>query len=69
MARPNTITFGQRIKAIRSVHGWSQKQMADAIGVEQATVSRLENDEWEPSRPVKMNIERLEASARAGQAA
>jgi len=33
------------IKNIRIARGWSQAEMADALGVNQATVSRIENGE------------------------
>ena len=63
MAKQKSTSWGTRIKATRLVRQWSQYQMANEIGVEQATVSRLENDEWEPSRPLKKVIERLESTS------
>ena len=32
-----------RVKAFREARGWSQQQLAAEIGVDQATVSRMEN--------------------------
>lgn len=64
------MTFGIRLKKIREKRGWQQWKLAEALGVEQATVSRLENDEWEPSGPVRRLIELLEfGPPEAGEAA
>jgi len=40
------------MKRLRDRMGWSQRQLAEFLGVEQATVSRIERGEWEPSGPV-----------------
>jgi transcriptional regulator with XRE-family HTH domain len=55
--------FGQRLKNIREQRDWSQYDLADFLGLEQGTISRLERDEWEPSGPVKKLIDALEISA------
>ena len=36
---------GQSIAAIRESKGWNQTQLADAVGVTQASVSQIENGE------------------------
>lgn len=41
-----------RVKALREARRWSQQQLADELGVDQATVSRIENGA-EPSKPVR----------------
>lgn len=38
-------------RALRKARGWSQNQMAEYLGCDQATVSRIENGQ-EPSGPV-----------------
>ena len=43
---------GQEIKEMRIGLGWSQQKLGEYLGIEQATVSRLEADQWEPSGPV-----------------
>lgn len=44
------MTIGARIRAARLGRGWSQKQLADAIGKEQTTVSSWERGRTEPGR-------------------
>lgn len=53
-------TFGQKLLRLRLEREWSQQRMAEFIGIKQASVSRLENDEWEPSMPVQRIVETLE---------
>ena len=43
-----TLSTGQRIKAARIEKGWSQKQLAEAAGVQQADVSRWERGKVAP---------------------
>ncbi|TJV51119.1 MAG: helix-turn-helix transcriptional regulator [Mesorhizobium sp.] len=61
-----------QVKAFREAHGWSQQQLASELGVDQATVSRIENGA-EPSKPVRRLLMMLmlndQASASAGSAA
>jgi transcriptional regulator with XRE-family HTH domain len=54
---------GEEIRQMRVAMGWSQRQLGEHLGIEQATVSRLENGEWEPSRPVRRLLELLRASS------
>lgn len=44
---------GDEIRGLRERLGWAQHQLADYLGITQATVSRLEANAWEPSEPVK----------------
>jgi transcriptional regulator with XRE-family HTH domain len=43
-ARPALVSFGQRLRAIRRAHGWSQTHLGDLLGVCHTIISRLEND-------------------------
>lgn len=43
-------TLGARLKKIRVKWGWSQEQMAEALGTGQQTLSRWERDEGEPTK-------------------
>lgn len=47
------------IKTTRMNRGLSQEAVAELIGVDQATVSRLERGELEPSKPVKKLLEQF----------
>ncbi|OQA38552.1 MAG: transcriptional repressor DicA [Acidobacteria bacterium ADurb.Bin340] len=42
-------TLGERIKAVRSSWAWSQEEMADALRVDQASISFWERDKIKPS--------------------
>lgn len=48
------------IKALRESKGWSQQQMADELGVNQATVSRIERGS-DPPGPVKRLLAKMAA--------
>lgn len=43
-----TATFGDRVAGAREALGWSQKQLADRLGVKAKTVRGWENDASEP---------------------
>lgn len=36
--------FGQRVRLLREQHGWTQQQLADALGVSVSYVSKVERD-------------------------
>lgn len=42
-------TLGERIKAVRASWSWSQEEMADALRVDQASISFWERDKIKPS--------------------
>ena len=43
-----TATFGDRVAGAREALGWSQKELADRLGVKGKTVKQWENDSAEP---------------------
>ncbi|MFC3072388.1 helix-turn-helix domain-containing protein [Shinella pollutisoli] len=49
------------IKSLRECRGWSQQELAEHLGVDQATVSRLERGA-EPSGPVAKLLRLISAS-------
>ncbi|MBZ0122411.1 MAG: adenosylcobalamin-dependent ribonucleoside-diphosphate reductase, partial [Roseovarius sp.] len=64
--RPNDVTgavlsvgeakkSGQRIKSARQEHGWSQQDLAEAVGISQAHISRLEKGD----KPSLSTVEKL----------
>lgn len=54
------MTTGQRVRDLRKAHGFSQKELADHLGLSsQATVSMIENDENLPSISVATNMAKL----------
>lgn len=42
---------------------WTQEQLAGYLGIDRATVSRIENDKLPPSGPVAKLLNQLEAEA------
>lgn len=46
---PALSTLGERIKAVRQAWGWSQEEMAEALRVDQASISFWERDKIRPS--------------------
>ncbi|ORE90669.1 hypothetical protein ATO13_22156 [Stappia sp. 22II-S9-Z10] len=55
---------GEDVKALRTRLGWSQKQLAEYLGVRQPTVFRIENGQ-NPSGPVAKLLEQLSDGAPA----
>jgi transcriptional regulator with XRE-family HTH domain len=54
---------GDAIRTFREVKGWSQHDLAQRLGVGQATVSRIENGA-EPSGPVRVILEMMISPAK-----
>lgn len=50
------MTFGEKLKSLRTLRDWTQPQAAEAIGVEQSYLSKLENDHSVPSGDVFRRI-------------
>ncbi len=48
-ALPSLNTLGERIKAVRVTWAWSQEEMAEALRVDQASISFWERDKIKPS--------------------
>ncbi len=46
------MTFGDKLKQLRQAKDWTQPEAADAIGIEQSYLSKLENDKSIPSDEV-----------------
>lgn len=53
-------------RSLRTRLGWSQKDVAEYIGCDQATVSRIENGQ-EPSGPIGRMFEVLARDLEAGR--
>ncbi len=51
-------SFGHLLKDMRLKHRLTQKELAEAIGVNGSYIARLERDERRPSRKVVMNLAR-----------
>lgn len=53
------------LRKLREAKGWSQHYLATRLGVDQATVSRIERGELEPSKSVAIILESILQSERA----
>lgn len=47
------------IQSFRKRRGWSQQKLAEELGVDQATVSRIERGTAQPSGPVARLLDRI----------
>ena len=58
----------EAIKSFRESRTWSQQRLAEELGIDQATVSRIERGAAQPSGPVARLLERM-MNAPEGEAA
>lgn len=47
------------LKRLRSARGWTQLQLAEALGVSRQTVVALETGRYDPSLPLAFRVSRL----------
>jgi len=47
-----------RLKVLRAERGWSQLELAEALGVSRQTVNALENGRYDPSLPLAFKLGR-----------
>lgn len=47
------------LKALRTARGWSQGELAEALGVSRQTINALETGRYDPSLPLAFKIARL----------
>lgn len=48
-----------RLKSLRAERGWSQADLAEALGVSRQTVNALETGRYDPSLPLAFRIARV----------
>ncbi|CAN5265920.1 helix-turn-helix transcriptional regulator [soil metagenome] len=51
--------MNNHLKALRADRGWSQGDLADALGVSRQTVNALETGRYDPSLPLAFQIAAL----------
>ena len=54
---PPTIT--SRVKEFRSARGWTQQELADAVGVSRQSINSIECDRYVPSLPLALSFARV----------
>jgi putative transcriptional regulator len=45
-----------RVKELRSVRGWTQEQLAQAVGVSRQSINSIERDRYVPSLPLALTF-------------
>jgi putative transcriptional regulator len=48
-----------RIKELRGLRGWTQEQLADAVGVSRQSINSIERDRYVPSLPLALTFARV----------
>lgn len=60
--------FGQRVRTLREQHGWTQQQLAEALGVSVSYISKVERDKLHfGDYPSEKFIVRLAAELQADE--
>jgi len=48
-----------RLKDLRTAHGWSQGELAYRLGVSRQTINAVETDKYDPSLPLALRMAKL----------
>lgn len=48
-----------RVKELRAARGWTQEQLADAVGVSRQSINSIERDRYVPSLPLALTFARV----------
>jgi DNA-binding XRE family transcriptional regulator len=48
-----------RVKEFRVARGWTQEQLADAVGVSRQSINSIERDRYVPSLPLALTFARV----------
>ena len=48
-----------RVKALRSARGWTQEQLANAVGVSRQSINSIERERYVPSLPLALTFARV----------
>ena len=48
-----------RVKELRSARGWTQEQLAGAVGVSRQSINSIERDRYVPSLPLALTFARV----------
>jgi putative transcriptional regulator len=48
-----------RVKELRIERGWTQQQLADAVGVSRQSINSIERDRYVPSLPLALTFARV----------
>jgi putative transcriptional regulator len=48
-----------RVKELRSARGWTQEQLAEAVGVSRQSINSIERERYVPSLPLALTFARV----------
>lgn len=48
-----------RVKEFRNARGWTQEQLADAVGVSRQSINSIERERYVPSLPLALTFARV----------
>ena len=48
-----------RVRELRAARGWTQQDLADAVGVSRQSINSIENDRYVPSLPLALTFARV----------
>lgn len=48
-----------RVKELRTARGWTQEQLAEAVGVSRQSINSIERDRYVPSLPLALTFARV----------
>jgi putative transcriptional regulator len=51
--------MNNRVKALRTAHGWTQADLAERLDVSRQTIYAIETERFDPSLPLAFAIARL----------
>ena len=54
-----TATITNRVKELRTALGWTQEQLAQAVGVSRQSINSIERDRYVPSLPLALQFARV----------
>jgi putative transcriptional regulator len=54
-----TPTILNRVKELRTSRGWTQQQLADAVGVSRQSINSIECNRYVPSLPLALSFARV----------
>lgn len=52
-------TVQNRVKELRTQRGWTQQQLAEAVGVSRQSINSIERERYEPSLPLALKFARV----------
>jgi putative transcriptional regulator len=51
--------ISNRVKELRTARGWTQEQLAEAVGVSRQSINSIERDRYVPSLPLALTFARV----------